>query len=73
VDFVCARAALARAAFGRGRRLVATERLAGGTKKGVHRLFFDDDATAIVYSWDTDENFRPSASSVEGDRAERRR
>nr|WP_238345387.1 phosphotransferase [Actinopolymorpha cephalotaxi] len=34
--------------------MVATEPLAGGTKKGVYRLAFDDDSTAIVYSWDPD-------------------
>ncbi|GAA2755227.1 phosphotransferase family protein [Actinopolymorpha rutila] len=63
--------ALARAAFGRDRRLVATERLAGGTKKGVYRLAFDDDTTAVVYSWDPDENYWPSSSGADVDDAGR--
>ncbi|MET9018481.1 phosphotransferase [Actinopolymorpha sp. NPDC004070] len=63
-------AALARAVFGNRRRLVATERLAGGTKKGVYRLAFDDDSTAIVYSWDPDENYWPSSPSGDGDGAD---
>ncbi|MBB5153099.1 hypothetical protein [Saccharopolyspora phatthalungensis] len=38
---------VARAAF-EGRELVAVERLRGGTKKGVYRLFLDDGATSIA-------------------------
>ncbi len=52
---------VARAAFGRGRRLAGVERLRGGSKKGVHRLRFDDGGTAVVYVWSTAENHWPGA------------
>lgn len=39
--------AAARAEPGAGRRLVAAERLLGGSKKGVYRLAFDDGRTVI--------------------------
>ncbi|NYI04540.1 phosphotransferase family protein [Allostreptomyces psammosilenae] len=54
-------AGVARAALGATRRLVAVERLRGGSKKGVYRLHLDDDSTAICYSWDAAENYWPSA------------
>ncbi|MFG3062227.1 phosphotransferase family protein [Streptomyces sp. NPDC048231] len=54
----------ARAALGRGRRLEAVERVAGGSKKGVYRLVMDDATTAIAYLWDGAENYWPAA---EGD------
>ncbi|MFC8364867.1 phosphotransferase family protein [Streptomyces griseorubiginosus] len=54
----------ARAALGRGRRLEAVERVAGGSKKGVYRLVMDDATTAIAYLWDGTENYWPAA---EGD------
>ncbi|MEU9046034.1 MULTISPECIES: phosphotransferase [unclassified Kitasatospora] len=54
----------ARAALGRGRRLEAVERLAGGSKKGVYRLVMDDAATVVAYLWDDAENYWPAA---EGD------
>ncbi|WP_416972078.1 phosphotransferase family protein [Streptomyces sp. 4F14] len=44
-------------AFGRQRRLLHTERLRGGTKKGVYRLHLDDGRTAIAYVWSPDENY----------------
>lgn len=54
-------AGVARAAFDARHRLVGVSRLRGGTKKGVYRLSFDDDSTAIAYIWDEAENFWPSA------------
>ncbi|GHF72305.1 aminoglycoside phosphotransferase [Kitasatospora xanthocidica] len=57
-------AGAARAALGGGRRLVAVERLAGGSKKGVYRLVMDDATTAIAYLWAASENYWPAA---EGD------
>lgn len=57
-------AGAARAALGRGRRLEAIERLAGGTTKGVYRLTMDDATTAIAYLWQESENYWPAA---EGD------
>ncbi|MEU6235063.1 phosphotransferase [Kitasatospora sp. NPDC047058] len=59
-------AGVARAAFGGGRRLDAVERLRGGSKKGVHRLAFDDGGTAVVYVWSAGENYWPGARA-EGD------
>jgi hypothetical protein len=44
--------AVIRAAFGRDRRLLRVERLAGGSKKGAYRLMMDDGDTALVYAWD---------------------
>ncbi|MFC9685957.1 aminoglycoside phosphotransferase family protein, partial [Streptomyces sp. NPDC056948] len=55
-------AGAARAALGRGRRLEAVERLAGGTTKGVYRLTMDDAATAIAYLWEESENYWPAAA-----------
>lgn len=52
-------AEVARAAFGRRRRLVVVRRLRGGSKKGVYRLTFDDGSTAIVYRWDAAEDYWP--------------
>jgi Phosphotransferase enzyme family len=46
-----------RAAFGRGRRLLQVERLAGGSKKGAYRLMMDDGGTALVYAWDDAEDY----------------
>jgi hypothetical protein len=57
-------AGAARAALGRGRRLDAVERVAGGTTKGVYRLTMDDATTAIAYVWEESENYWPAA---EGD------
>ncbi|WP_371674407.1 aminoglycoside phosphotransferase family protein [Streptomyces sp. NBC_00289] len=48
---------LARAAAGPGRSLAAAARLRGGSKKGVYRLTFDDDTTAVAYVWSPDEDF----------------
>jgi hypothetical protein len=52
---------IARAAFGRDRGLASVERVAGASKKGVYRLRFDDEATAVAYIWDDTENFWPLA------------
>lgn len=51
---------VARAATGGRRRLTGTARLRGGSKKGVYRLFFGDDSTAIAYVWDDTENYWPA-------------
>jgi hypothetical protein len=50
-------APLARAALGPGRILTAVSRLRGGSKKGVYRLAFDDDYTAVAYVWSADEDY----------------
>ncbi|HEX6525557.1 MAG TPA: phosphotransferase [Streptosporangiaceae bacterium] len=46
-----------RAAFGKDRRLLRVERLAGGSKKGAYRLMMDDGGTALVYAWDDSEDY----------------
>lgn len=53
-------AGVAHAALGAGHRLVGVSRLRGGSKKGVYRLAFDDDSTAIAYIWDDAENYWPT-------------
>ncbi|MCX4726266.1 phosphotransferase family protein [Streptomyces sp. NPDC090052] len=58
---------VARAALGDGRRLAGVARLRGGSKKGVYRLTFDDDFTAIVYIWDDAENFWPTTDPGDAD------
>jgi Phosphotransferase enzyme family len=58
-------AGVARAALGAGHRLIGLARLRGGSKKGVYRLTFDDDSTAIVYIWDDAENYWPTADTGE--------
>lgn len=47
-------APLARAATGSRRTLAAVAHLRGGSEKGVYRLHFDDDTTAIAYVWSAD-------------------
>lgn len=51
-----------RAAFGSSRRLADIRRLAGGSKKGVYRLGFDDGSSAVGYIWDEGENFWPASN-----------
>jgi hypothetical protein len=46
-----------RAAFGGRRRLVNSERLGGGSKKGAYRLTLDSGATTLVYVWDDAEDY----------------
>jgi phosphotransferase family enzyme len=58
---------LVSAHFGSDRRLVALDRLTGGTKKGVYRLRLDDATTAILYVWADDENYWPAAETVPDD------
>ena len=53
------------AAFGPGRRLADIRRLAGGSKKGVYRLAFDDGFSAVGYIWDEEENFWPASNRPE--------
>ncbi|PAZ11634.1 aminoglycoside phosphotransferase [Streptomyces sp. SA15] len=50
-------APLARAATGPHRTLAGVARLRGGSKKGVYRLTFDDDTTAVAYVWSADEDY----------------
>jgi len=57
-----------RAALGPGRRLASVERLRGGSKKGVYRLTFDDQSTAISYVWDAAENYWPARQGAGEDR-----
>jgi hypothetical protein len=42
------------------RELVSVAPLRGGTRKGVHRLTFDDDSTAVLYTWDPAADYWPS-------------
>jgi len=58
---------LARAAGGGRRRLAAAARLAGGSKKGVYRLAFDDGFTAVAYLWAEHENYWPSDDGAAAD------
>jgi hypothetical protein len=53
-------AGVVRAALGADHRLIGVSRLRGGSKKGVYRLAFDDDSTAIAYIWDDAENYWPT-------------
>ncbi|WP_328464119.1 phosphotransferase [Actinoplanes sp. NBC_00393] len=48
-----------RSAFG-DRELVASERLSGGTAKGVYRLRFADGGSCLAYRWHRDENYWPA-------------
>lgn len=50
---------LVRVAFGPTHHLRTIARLRGGSKKGVYRLGFDDESTAVLYVWDTAENYWP--------------
>lgn len=50
------------AAFGSAQSLKTATRLRGGSKKGVYRLLFDDESTAILYVWDAAENYWPVSS-----------
>jgi hypothetical protein len=58
---------LVRDALGAGCRVVAVERLRGGSKKGVYRVRLDGARTAgvIVYSWAEAENFWPGAREAD--------
>lgn len=59
------------ASFGPARRLNTVVRLRGGSKKGVYRLIFDDEATAILYVWGAEENYWPqSPESAGSDKAD---
>jgi hypothetical protein len=59
-------AELAGPVFGAGRRVVQVERLRGGSKKGVYRVFFDDGFSVILYVWSPDEDYWPAVSVDEG-------
>ena len=62
---------LVRATFGPARHLNAVARLRGGSKKGVYRLIFDDESTAILYIWGDEENYWPKLPESAGsDRAD---
>jgi Phosphotransferase enzyme family len=63
-------AAVARAAFGTGRRLSAVTRLADASKKGVYRAAFTDGFTAVVYIWADAENYWPALPGEPGGHAD---
>jgi hypothetical protein len=42
------------------RPLACTERLRGGSNKGVHRLTFTDGGTCVLYRWHAEESFWPA-------------
>jgi hypothetical protein len=56
-------APLMQAAFGSQRHLLGVTRLRGASKKGVYRVTFDDECTAIVYIWDAAEDYWPPAGT----------
>jgi phosphotransferase family enzyme len=60
----------ARAELGAGRRLISTERLRGGSKKGVYRLAFDDGRTVIGYAWHSSQDYWPPAQQPAPDPAD---
>ncbi|MGW0433699.1 phosphotransferase family protein [Micromonospora sp. NPDC003197] len=53
--------------FGVSRRIVALDRLTGGTKKGVYRLSLDDQTSVILYVWAAGENYWPPSPTVPDD------
>jgi hypothetical protein len=53
--------------LGADRRLVALDRLTGGSKKGVYRLELDDGATVMLYVWAAGENYWPPSPTVPDD------
>jgi len=53
--------------FGVDRRLIALDRLTGGSKKGVYRLHLDDQTTVILYVWAAGENYWPPSPTVPDD------
>ncbi|WP_341720963.1 phosphotransferase [Micromonospora sp. FIMYZ51] len=53
--------------FGGDRRIVALDRLTGGSKKGVYRLRLDDLTQVIVYVWAAGENYWPPSLTVPDD------
>jgi hypothetical protein len=63
-------AALIKAAFGGRRHLADVTRLGEATKKGVYRVTFEDESTAIVYIWDAAENYWPSSDAEAADLAD---
>ncbi|MGW0802158.1 phosphotransferase [Nonomuraea sp. NPDC002799] len=67
VQFDAELAGLAGAVFGKGRRLVAVDRLRGGSKKGVYRLAFEDGFSAVLYAWNDEEDFWPADSHGSAD------
>ncbi|MHC5905819.1 phosphotransferase [Streptomyces sp. S6] len=44
-------------AFGPHRRLIGSERMHGGSRKGVYRLHLDDGSTAVAYVWSPNESY----------------
>jgi hypothetical protein len=53
--------------LGSDRGVVALDRLAGGSKKGVYRLRLDDGSTVILYTWAAGENYWPPSPTVPDD------
>ncbi|WP_055693529.1 phosphotransferase [Streptomyces prasinopilosus] len=60
---------LVRDALGPGCRVVAVDRLRGGSRKGVYRVRVDGAAvpTVIVYSWAEEENFWPDRRATDAE------
>ncbi|AJE44081.1 aminoglycoside phosphotransferase family protein [Streptomyces nodosus] len=58
---------LVRDALGAGRRVVAVDRLRGGSRKGVYRVRLDGGRTpsVIVYNWAATESFWPGARETD--------
>ncbi|MEU1231160.1 phosphotransferase [Streptomyces sp. NPDC005828] len=54
-------------ALGAGCRVVAVDRLRGGSRKGVYRVLVDGSrlTSVIVYSWAAEENFWPGGQPVD--------
>lgn len=57
---------LVRATFGPTRHLTTVTRLRGGSKKGVYRLLFEDEFSAILYVWSAAENYWPAQQDGAG-------
>ncbi len=55
------------AAFGSSRRVADVRRLPGGTKKGAYRVTVDDGATALVYIWNSAEDYWQGVLPAEAD------
>jgi hypothetical protein len=53
--------------LGSDRGVIALDRLAGGSKKGVYRLRLDDGTTVILYTWAAGENYWPPSPTVPDD------
>lgn len=48
-----------------GAQVRDVDRLSGGSEKGVYRVTLDDLSTVVVYRWDRDENYWPTAAPAD--------